>query len=344
MMAVEQVHQEPDIFVIKVPLPNNPLRDLNVYVVVSGGEALVIDTGFRMEECKEALMAGLRALRIPMERMTLFLTHMHSDHAGQSDLFSKAGCPVYMNRIDIEWLEGSITGKTRAGLDAQYLENGFPEELLKQVRFHNPMYAYAPIEALEIMPMDHGDVLKIGDLTLECIFTGGHTPGHSCLWIQGTDILFSGDHILYDITPNICAWTGVEDSLGDYISSLKKVDRMPFSIAYPAHRMLRNHPHERIEALLQHHVRRLNEILEIIDKYSDSGIVAYDVASKMKWSIRCSGWDVFPVTQKWFAVGETIAHLVWLFRRGYVDCQVRDGQKWMYPGQNGKSFVTEEDL
>ena len=37
-----------------VPLPNNPLRELNVYLI-TGEKNLLIDTGFNRIECEEAL-------------------------------------------------------------------------------------------------------------------------------------------------------------------------------------------------------------------------------------------------------------------------------------------------
>ena len=45
-----KVYNEPRIFQIDVPLPDNPLRNLNCYVVQDGGETLIIDTGFNRPE------------------------------------------------------------------------------------------------------------------------------------------------------------------------------------------------------------------------------------------------------------------------------------------------------
>lgn len=59
---VEQVAD--GIWRIGVELPQNPLRELNSYLI-KGKENerdLLIDTGFRREECREALFAGLRRL------------------------------------------------------------------------------------------------------------------------------------------------------------------------------------------------------------------------------------------------------------------------------------------
>ena len=75
-----KVYNEPRIFQIDVPLPDNPLRNLNCYVVQDRGENLIIDTGFNRPECREALLAGLAELDANWEKTNLFLTHLHSDH------------------------------------------------------------------------------------------------------------------------------------------------------------------------------------------------------------------------------------------------------------------------
>ena len=43
---VEQIYSQPDIFRIDVPLPQNPLRNPNCYVVRCRERFLAIDTGF----------------------------------------------------------------------------------------------------------------------------------------------------------------------------------------------------------------------------------------------------------------------------------------------------------
>ena len=61
---VEQLYHNPDIYRIYVPLPDNPLKYLNCYVLVSDGETLIIDTGFNRPECKQALFDGLDELQV----------------------------------------------------------------------------------------------------------------------------------------------------------------------------------------------------------------------------------------------------------------------------------------
>lgn len=327
-MPLVKLSENPEIYNIKIPLPKNALRDLNVYVIVSQGEALFIDTGFRKEECRIPLLEGIEQLGIPWEKIKLFVTHMHSDHAGQTDIFSSHGCPVYMNEVDFPWLERTLTGMGRRYISERLLKNGFPQEEIDLANRTNPMYAFAPRDIMKFEFVHDGDVLKVGDINVKVIQTSGHTPGHSCLYLEDDKILFSGDHILYDISPNITMWTDVKDSLGNYIASLNKVDKLPFVTAYPAHRELHDHPHDRIQALLAHHRDRLNEALAIIKAHP--GSTGYETASKMKWSIHGTGWHDYPVSQKWFAVAEALAHLDWLEIRGFIRFEEVDGIKHVF--------------
>ena len=67
----EQIYKNPDIYKIYVPLPNNPLKNLNCYVIKTKDKNLIIDTGFNIEECYNALKEGLHELEIDMEKMGL---------------------------------------------------------------------------------------------------------------------------------------------------------------------------------------------------------------------------------------------------------------------------------
>jgi len=48
----------PGVFRVKVPLPNNPLRYTNSYLLISRGKCLVVDTGFNVDESYGVLAAA----------------------------------------------------------------------------------------------------------------------------------------------------------------------------------------------------------------------------------------------------------------------------------------------
>ena len=70
---VEEVAK--NIYRIGVPLPNNPLKELNSYFIRGKDSDLLIDTGFRCDTCFQALAAGLDALHSEPTRRDVLITH-----------------------------------------------------------------------------------------------------------------------------------------------------------------------------------------------------------------------------------------------------------------------------
>ena len=85
---------------------------------------------------------------------------------------------------------------------------------------------------------------------------------------------------------------------------------------------------DRIDELKGHHDRRLAGALAIVAE--QPGLTAYEIAGGMAWSIRCRSWEDFPLTQKFFAVGEALAHLDALEARGQVTHRMENGKNRYY--------------
>ena len=43
---------------------------------------LIIDTGWDREECMNAMLTGLRELKVDLRKTGFFITHLHADHLG----------------------------------------------------------------------------------------------------------------------------------------------------------------------------------------------------------------------------------------------------------------------
>jgi len=315
---IEQVYQNPDVYRIYVPLPNNPLKNLNSYLVKTPEKNLLIDTGFNCDECYEALKAGLDELEIDVNKTELFLTHLHSDHIGLCKRILPEGSKIYMSAADQDHLAMAIH---EGGWDEKlqiYHKNGLSSEELEILRYTCPPVLYLPDGDFEAQRVEDGDKIMIGEYEFTVIFTPGHTPGHCCLYLEEQGLIFLGDHLLFSITPNITFWQGFEDSLEQYRRSLEKLGKLEIKTPFPAHRECygKDVP-QRIEELNAHHHYRLHECLQIVRREPD--LCVYDIAGKMQWAIKARNWDEFPVNQKFFAMGETIAHLDFLQNRGYVE-------------------------
>ena len=66
-------------------------------------------------------------------------------------------------------------------------------------------------------------------------------------------ILLLGDHVLFDITPNITVWPSYANPLGGYLDSLALVRRLPVRLPLPAHRTVQTGLRERIDEITAHH-------------------------------------------------------------------------------------------
>ena len=132
---LQKIYEEPSIFQIDVPLPDNPLRNLNCYVVQDGGETLIIDTGFNRPECREALLAGLAELGANWEKTNLFLTHLHSDHTGLAPtLMEDKPGKIYISATDHRILWEHMKGARWQETDELFHREGFTREQLAELR------------------------------------------------------------------------------------------------------------------------------------------------------------------------------------------------------------------
>jgi glyoxylase-like metal-dependent hydrolase (beta-lactamase superfamily II) len=296
-----------NVYRIKILLPNSPLKMLNSYLIKGNGRNLLIDTGFNHPGCKEALLGELKELDADMSETDVLLTHLHADHTGLASEISLPGTRIFLSRKEIPWMLAETRYKFWDMDNKMLLKSGFsPEALADEQLFTTSRKMASNSYFDKYSPIDEGDEFVCGNYTLKAVSTAGHTPDHMCFWIEKQKTMFTGDHVLFDITPNITLWNSVEDSLGDYLRSLKKIDKYDVMLALPGHRETGNF-HARIAELLTHHEKRLEECYIVVLNNPDSSV--YDIAGKMSWNIRCNSWDDFPISQKCFAVGECQSHL-----------------------------------
>lgn len=312
----------PNLYKIEVPLPRNPLKALNAYVIKAENRNLIIDTGMNREECQRAMDFGLRELGVDLDKTDFFLTHMHADHSGLVGNLATSNSRIYCSQPDAAVLNNFT--RSRDYWDKMrnfaYL-NGFPEDESHEAIEKHPGYLFSPIGHLDFTIVHEGDSISIGDYHFQCVATPGHTRGHMCLYESAKKILVAGDHILGDITPNISQWSPQGSYLQEYLNSLDLVDQLDIDLALPGHRGLINDCKRRIQELKLHHQRRIDEVLAILTKGVQT---AYQVASQMTWDMTYDSWDLFPVAQKWFATGEAIAHLKYLEEKGVIQREMKD--------------------
>ncbi|MDR2124642.1 MAG: MBL fold metallo-hydrolase [Desulfovibrio sp.] len=305
------------IFRIEVPLPETPLKMLNAYLVRGERRHLLVDSGFNRRECREALFAGLEVLGARPGEFDLFITHMHADHSGlAADLAAAPGTVVYAGKEDGESINKLCDGEAfRRLLLNDAARHGCAAELLRALETKHPGIQYGPSGKIAFTAVDEGDMLVYGESRLQVLLMPGHTPGHMVLFDAQRGILIAGDLILGDITPNISRRRELPDSLGAYLDSLDKAQKLGATLTLPGHRGLIRDTAKRIGELRAHHARRLAEVLSLLEGRSAT---AGELAPEMTWSIRGAVWADFPVPQKWFAINEALAHLDHLAALGIV--------------------------
>jgi len=322
MISHNVVYRDRDLIVTKIAIdiPIKALKKVNTYLIESGGESLLIDTGMGVESLRNYINKYFGGVD------KVFVTHFHIDHIGGAPEFLRDNIEVFMSNGDIRdiLLLKNDPDKYISHIKRIYLESGVPHDLVETMFAKHPgWWRLVDFPYLEnIIGLDEGDTLEIGGIEARIILTPGHTPHHACLMIEDKGIIFVGDHILEDITPNIPLIRWDTNPLKDYLLSLNKVLKLKPNIAFPGHRSIIDNVSTRVSELIRHHEARLDEVLNILRRGAQT---AYQIASKMTWDVKFREWDEFPPSQKYFAIAEALSHLKYLSEEGRVSREYRDG-------------------
>ncbi len=297
----------PGIFRMEIPIPRSPLKATNSYLIKGSDRNLLIDTGQNCQPALLALQEGIAELGVDMNKTDIFLTHMHADHWGVAPFIKTESTIIYASDTDAAVINDNlITASPLDFLFTAACRNGFfPSEAKKAIERH-PGNDLGEKQPLEFRFVSEGNILSVGGFNLQCIETPGHTEGHICLYEPERKILFSGDHILGDITPNITWYRETGNPLGAFLTSLKKISALPVDMVLPGHRRLFSDCRGRIIELEEHHRHRLDEAYAVL---AAGPLTGYQVAALMTWDMVYSSWDEVAPAQKFFATGEALSHL-----------------------------------
>jgi glyoxylase-like metal-dependent hydrolase (beta-lactamase superfamily II) len=192
--------------VVRIVAPNaGPFTFTGTNSYLIGTERLaVIDPG---PDDAAHLAALLRAIAgRPVE--AIVLTHTHRDHSDLARrLRETVGAPIWSNgphrlsrqRRALEW---NATGRES---DFDLVPDGV---------------------------IGDGERLNVGGVTLTAIATPGHCANHLAFALEGTDTLFSGDHVMGWSSSIVSVPDG---DMGDYLTSLDKIAARPERRYLPGH-------------------------------------------------------------------------------------------------------------
>ena len=170
-----------------------------VSYIVGRDRVAIVDPGPLDEAHIEALLDAVRNETV---------THTHRDHSPAAARIKAAtGAPTYG--------EGPHRAARELHLDeAPRLDAGGDRDF-------QPDFKLAD-----------GDVVADDGWSFEAIATPGHTANHLAFALKGSEIIFSGDHVMAWSTPVVAPPDG---AMGDYMASLEKLLRRPETTYFPGH-------------------------------------------------------------------------------------------------------------
>ena len=156
------------------------------------------------------------------------------------------------------------------------------------------------------IPLADGERLAGEGWAVSALHTPGHAPDHLCFALEGTDILFSGDHVMGWNTSVVAP---PEGNMGAYIRSLERLTERTDRAYFPGHGGRVEDPQRLVKAYLLHRRLREQAILECIKKGINSARTIVPVVYK--------GLDPKLLNAASLSV---LAHVEHLIERGLVRC------------------------
>jgi glyoxylase-like metal-dependent hydrolase (beta-lactamase superfamily II) len=314
------------VYRVPLPLPNDGLRAVNVYVLVTGDGLVCVDAGWAIPESKALFVAALASLGHGLEDVRRFLvTHVHRDHYTQAvDIRRDVGAHVGLGLGEKPTLD-RLQDPSRSPLGAQveHLRTCGAADLAAKVgEWAGGHQADLDLWQSPDEWLQEGPVVLSGR-TLHAVETPGHTAGHLVFHDTDARLLFAGDHVLPTITPSI----GFEPALtanplGDFLQSLAVVRSRPDAMLLPAHGPVTASVHARGAARAHHHGHRLAETEAAVRA---GAVTPFEVAGALRWTKREHRLADLDAFNGMLAVFETGAHLHLLAAQGRLTSALVDG-------------------
>lgn len=301
-----------DARIFQLPVKAFPGFWVYVYLVITGDTSALIDTGSGFGDANDYLQVGLEeaskmlGYEVGFGDLThILITHAHIDHfGGLLFLRERSGAKVCIHELDHRIL---TQYEERFAIISRRLEQFFIDAGVTEERCSKLMELYTLNKLLfRSVQVDLAyDVSSDLVGPFEILHVPGHSAGH-VLYRLG-DVIFSGDHILDDISPHQAPeQLSLSTGLDHYLNSLEKAKAWcaEARVVLPGHKAPIYNPGQRIDAIIQSHRDRLQMVLDYC--INPSSIV--DISRKIIGEVH--GYNVL------LAIEETGAHIEYLYQRG----------------------------
>lgn len=313
------------IWNLPVPFPN-PLQYTHCYLLDDDDGIVLVDAGWDSEESWTGFCAGMSAAGAQLSDLVgVVITHIHPDHYGlAARLRDHTSAWIGMHSLEADRIpttENQVHAVLEEMVDWLYAV-GAPEDEIQALRDDGPAIADRTSMLRPDVLLADGQHVP-GSASLTAIHTPGHTPGHLCFLDEARKVLFTGDHLLPRITPNVSQrpQSGV-DPLGHFRRSVAKTRGLGAVLGLPGHEWAIADLDARIDVLSTHHDERLHEIEQAV---RDGARTVWEVAKAVHWS---RPWETLKGLQRRSAIGETHSHLERLARERRVRCEGGRPDRW----------------
>ncbi|THE66834.1 MBL fold metallo-hydrolase [Salinadaptatus halalkaliphilus] len=306
----------------RIPTPFS-VGSVNCYQLTGNG-VTVVDPGPATDEAYEVVADSLATDGYEIAEIDrILITHPHMDHFGQaSRLVEASGADVVAHEHAVDRLADPIAHfKREQAYFRPFLRSmGMPTDAVDTVlELPEPYTEYqAPVTVTD--PVADGDTVDAG-VTLECVSTPGHVPGSVSFLAAAEDAMFTGDHVLPDITPNPLLTVAPDAtdertrSLPAYIEALETVLELEATVGYGGHGEPMSDLHGRVRETIDHHEERKEHVAELVADAEP--VTAYAIMKEM--------FPELPATEMFSGMSEVIGHLDLLADEDRVRITERDG-------------------
>jgi glyoxylase-like metal-dependent hydrolase (beta-lactamase superfamily II) len=319
-----------DIFQVRLPLPF-ALRIVNCYLLSGDDGWTMIDTGLNTGEGRASWEAVFEQLEIgPGDLNKIVLTHVHPDHLGMAGWLQRrlkrrvngAMPPVFASAREVELFSEFWHQNVdwESELAQFWLDCGVPSDLAATMTESTAKTRRRTLPHPEkLQVIDTRKPVKMGERLLQPLLMPGHSDGQLIFYDPSDRLLFSGDHVLLKITPNIGLWPrGEADPLGRYLATFPGLVALDVRLSLPGHRAIITDLRSRVMELDNHHRERLDHTL----------VSATPSATVYETSQQIFPFGDLSVHERRFAIAETLAHLERLVFAGRLLREERDC--WIY--------------
>lgn len=296
-------------------LPVHPIRvsnpffeGANTVYVIESNPLTIIDTGVATQIAFDRLVQGIQERGLQLDDIgRIILTHKHIDHIGNAwRIQQMTGAEILIHESEVKAISKvDAQGERFASLVNRRFEDwGVPSS----ERADSKKIPDWEIESAHASALTDGQRIDLGNGSVEVIHTPGHTMGSICL-LYGP-YLFTGDHVLEDISPNVGGGDIRQRGLlRHFLGSLQRVqDVVNKPQVMPGHGMPFHELAPRCEALEHHHRERLSNIQQIL---SEQELTVFEVASQLFGTL-----DDFHI---FLGCAEANAHLEYLIDENVVE-------------------------